>query len=289
MPVRSCPTSRNTRMPDKVSVVVIVFALLFASAGAANAETVTIAGSGGMIPLLTALGAAYMKKHPNDEIQCNPNSITQSGGILAAKNGAVDIGMSARSLEVRELSYNIDAYHIADVAADVAVHSNVRVTNITSKQLCAIYSGKITNWRELGGHDAPIVVLTRPESDSTKTAFREGIPCFKELRETPEAINMLKSKNMLSALQRTPDSIGIIDSIVLEQSQGMARPLKLDSRSASAEEVASGRWPVVKRYTLVIEKNRKKAVDRFMRFIRSREGAAIIVKHNGIPVNFSYP
>ena len=276
-------------MLDKLSTVVIIFALLFATTGAANAETVTIAGSGGMIPLLTALGAAYMKKHPHDEILCNPNSITQSGGILAAKNGAVDIGMSARGLEVRELSYNIDAYHIADVAADVAVHSNVRVTNITSKQLCAIYSGKITNWREVGGHDARIVVLTRPESDSTKMAFREGIPCFSELKETPEAISMFKSNDMLFALQRTPDSIGMIDSIALGQSQGKARPVKLDGRSASSAEVASGRWPAVKRYTLVIEKKREKAVDRFMRFIKSREGAALISKLNGIPVNFSYP
>ncbi len=276
-------------MLDKLPTVVIIFTLLFTTAVTVNAETVTLAGSGGMIPLLTALGAAHMKKYPHDQIQCNPNSITQSGGILAAKNGAVDIGMSARGLEVRELSYNIDAYHIADVAADVAVHANVRVTNITSKQLCAIYSGKITNWRELGGQDARIVVLTRPESDSTKQAFREGIPCFSELNETPEAISMLKSNDMLFALQRTPDSIGMIDSIALELAKGKARPVKLDGRSASAEEVAAGRWPVVKRYTLVIEKKRKKAVDRFMLFIKSREGAALISKHGGIPVSFSYP
>jgi phosphate transport system substrate-binding protein len=230
-----------------------------------------------------------MKKHPHDEIQCNPNSITQSGGILAAKNGAVDIGMSARNLEVRELSFDIYAYHIADVAADVAVHNNVRVNNLTSRQICAIYSGKITNWRELGGHDARIVVLTRPESDSTKMAFREGISCFAELVETPEAIAMQKSINMLSALQRTPDSIGIIDSIALEQAHGMAHPVRLDGRSSTADEVASGRWPVIKRYNLIIQKKRKRAVDRFMRFVKSREGAVLIRKHGGVPVNFSHP
>lgn len=267
----------------------IIFSLLFTMAGTVNAETVTVAGSGGMIPLLTALGAAHMKKYPHDEIKVNPNSLTQSGGILAAKNGAVDIGMSARSLEVRELSYSIDAYHIADVAAAVAVHSNVGVANITSKQLCAIYSGKITNWREIGGHDARIIVLTRPDSDSTKQAFRTGIPCFSELRETTESIRMFNSNAMLSVLQRTQDSIGIIDSIALEQSQGRARQVKLDGRTVSAVEVASGRWPVIKRYTLVIGKNRKKATDRFMRFIKSREGTALIRKHNGIPVIFSYP
>jgi len=276
-------------MSAKVPTIVIIFSLLLTTAVAVNAETVTVAGSGGMIPLLKILGAAYMKKYPHDRIQVNTHSLTQSGGILAAKNGAVDIGMSARSLEIRELSYSIDAYHIADVAADVAVHGNVGVTNITSKQLCAIYSGKITNWRELGGQNARIVVLTRPDSDSTKQALRKGISCFSELRETPEAIYMLKSNDMLSVLQRAPDSVGIIDSIALKQAQGRVRPIKLDGRAASAEEVASGRWPIVKKYTLVIAKNRKMAVDRFMLFIKSREGAALISKHDGIPVDFSYP
>jgi len=276
-------------MLAQISTAAIIFSLLLTTVGTVNAETVTIAGSGGMIPLLTALGAAHMMKYPQDVIKVSPNSLTQSGGILAAKNGAVDIGMSARKLEARELSYSIDAYHIANVAAAVAVHGNVEVTNITSKQLCAIYSGKITNWRELGGHDAGIVVITRPDSDSTKQAFRSAIPCFSKIRETPYAISMFTSSAMLAVLNRTSDSIGIIDSIALEQSQGKARQIKLDRKTASAEEIASGHWPIIKRYTLVIGKKRNKAVDRFMRFIKSREGAVLIKRHNGIPVNFSYP
>ena len=100
---------------------------------------------------------------------------------------------------------------------------------------------------------------------------------------------MFNSNAMLSVLLRTQDSIGMIDSIALEQSHGKAHQVKLDRRTASAEEIASGRWPIIKRYTLVIGKNRKKATDRFMRFIKSREGAALIIKHNAIPVIFSYP
>lgn len=271
----------------RIAAAVTLFQLCLAAA--ANAETVTIAGSSGMIPLLKELGAAYMKKHPQDGIKVNSKSLTQSGGILAAKNGAVDIGMSARDLETRELSYNIDAYHIADVAATVAVHNNVGITNITSKQLCAVYSGKITNWKELGGHNARIIVYTRPESDSTKQVFRKAIPCFGDLRETPDAIWMNHSTDILSALKLTDDSLGIIDSIALELAQGKARAIKLDGRRASAEELANGRWPVVKKYVLVIATERKKAVDRFMRFIKSREGAAVISKHSSIPHDFTYP
>ncbi|NJD91623.1 MAG: ABC transporter substrate-binding protein [Geobacter sp.] len=273
----------------RTGLAVVAIFLPLCLATAVNAETVTVAGSSGMIPLLKELGAAYMKKNPHDEIKVSSSSLTQSGGILAAKNGAVDIGMSARDLETRELSYSIDDYHIANVAATVAVHSNVGITNITAKQLCAIYSGKLTNWKELGGHNARIVVYTRPESDSTKQAFRKGIPCFGDLQETPEAISMNHSTDILSALKLTDDSVGIIDAIALEQARGRAKPLRLDGRRASAEEVANGHWPVIKRYNLIVGTKRKKAVDRFMRFIKSREGAAVISRHAGMPINFTYP
>jgi len=276
-------------MPRKIRTAMLVVSLVLTAAAAARAETVTVAGSGGMIPLLTILADAYMKKHPQDLIRVSATSLTQSGGVLAARTGAVDIGMSANAVPRHELDENTRAYHIADVAAAVAVHNNVRITNLTSQQLCAIYAGRINNWRQLGGHDAPIMVLTRPESDSTKMAFRGGIACFRGLREAAEAVKMFKSNDMLNALQRTPDTIGIIDAIALDQSEGNAHPVRLDGRSPTGEELAAGRWPVVKRYTLVTGKDRNKGVDRFMRFIRSREGAALIAKHRGVPVNFSYP
>lgn len=276
-------------MPRTFCTMLLVFSLALTAATSVRAETVTVAGSGGMIPLLTILATAYMKKNPHDIIKVQPTSLTQSGGLLAARTGAVDIGMSARAVTRRELDETVAAYHFADVAATVAVHNNVRLTNLSAQQLCAIYAGRITSWREVGGHDAPIVVLTRPDTDSTKMAFRDGIPCFRALQETGEAVTMFKSNDMLTALQRTPDSIGIIDSIALEHPQGKAHPVALDGRTPSAEELAAGRWPVIKKYTLVIRKERQKGVDRFMRFINSREGATLITKHKGVPVAFTYP
>lgn len=267
----------------------IIFPLLFTTPTAVCAKTVSVAGSGGMIPLLTVLADAHMKRYPHDNIKISKNSLTQSGGILAVKNGSVDIGMSARLLDVQELDFSVDAYHIANVAAVAAVNNNVRLTNITSQQLCDIYAGKITNWSELGGHDAQIVVLTKPDNDSTKQAFRTGIACFSKIEETPRAITMFKSNDMQKVLERTEDAIGIIDSIALAHSHGKTHLLRLDNRNPSPEEIRSGMWPVIKKYTLVIKKNRSKAVDRFMQFIKSKDGAALILRNNGIPVKFSYP
>jgi len=267
----------------------LALSLVLSAAAAVRAESVTVAGSGGMIPLLTLLAEAYMKRNPHDFIRVSQSSLTQSGGILAARTGAADVGMSARAVAPHELDKNTSAYHIADVAAAVAVNNSVRLSNLTSQQLCAIYAGRIKNWRQLGGHDAPITVLTRPESDSTKMALRWGVDCFRDLRESAEAVTMLKSNDMLNALQRAPDTIGIIDTIALDHSHGKAHAVRIDGRSPSAEDVAAGRWPVVKRYTLVVRNDRNRGVDRFMRFIKSREGAALITRHKGVPVNFSYP
>jgi phosphate transport system substrate-binding protein len=273
--------------PVKSGLLLLLFSLL-AAAGPACAETVRIAGSGGMIPLLTELANAYMKKNPADLVEVSSLSITQSGGILAAKKGEVDIGMSARNLTNGEKDGSIEAFHVADVAAEVAVHGNVPVKGLTSRQLCAIYGGKIRNWKEVGGPNAQIILLTRPDSDSTKQAFREGIACFRELKEDPNAIPMIKSRDMYNALTSIPNSIGLIDSVVLEQARGKARSVKIDGKASSPEAISAGRWPVVKHYNLVLGGKRTRAVHNFMKFIKSPEGGAIIRKHRGVPVSFDF-
>lgn len=269
--------------------ITFIFSLPLFTAGAVHAGTVTIAGSGGMIPLLTILADSYMQKNPGHRIKVNQTSITQSGGVLATKSGAADIGMSARLVPWSELDASISAYHIANVPATVAVHNNVKVTNLSEQQLCDIYSGKITNWREVGGQNAPVIVLTRPNADSTKLAFREGISCFRELRETETAVQMFKSNDMLNALQCTPNAIGMIDLIALKQSKGKAHPVKLDGKTPSTAQVATGRWPIIKKYTLIIRKDREKEVDSFIRFIKSSAGNLLIKANGGVPLNFKYP
>lgn len=270
------------------TTILLLFFCVAAVAGPVQAETVRIAGSGGMIPLLTALGESYMKRHPNDRIEVNKSSLTQSGGIMAVKNGVIDIGMSARNLTESEKDASVETFLIAKVAADVAVHRNVTVRNLTTRQICDIYEGKISNWKEVGGHDARIVVLTRPDSDSTKQAFREGIACFRTMQEGTGVISMSKSHDIQNAMMSIPDSIGLIDSIVLSQTKGRARAVMIDGKKSSPEAVAAGRWPVVKYYNLILGKKRSQGANSFMKFIRSPEGRAVIKKHRGVPVDFKY-
>ena len=266
-------------------VITVVLAFLFSSAHLAVAETLKIAGSGGMITLVTELAEAYMKKHPEDKIEVKQKSIEAKGGILGAYRGVLDIGMAARNLKPKELALGLKVVEIARVATVVGVNAeSVKIDGITSEQLCRIYRGQITNWKELGGSDAIIKPFTRPDADSTKVSVRKGMPCFKNLKESDNVVIMPKSRDMFNALMSTPYSIGFTDSVAVLKSNGKIRALKLDGIEPTPKAVSEGKWPIVKHFNLLIGKSNKEAIKKFIDFIKSDEGYRIIEKNMAVPV-----
>lgn len=269
-----------------MKILLVLLAFVLCATTTARAETIRIGGSGSMIPLLTEIGKAYMKKYPMDTVEVTQKSLGQPGGIAALNAGAIDIAMSAMELTVEQKKLAVTPLEIARVAGVIAVSSNVTVKEITSKQFCDIYAGKIRNWKQLGGGDALINAYTRPESDSTKHSLRAAFPCMLNLAEAPEIINLAKHQDMINALTSKPNSIGALDSISLADAQGKFKALKVDGKSH--EGLASGQWPFVLHNNLVLGKNRSEAVKRFIGFIRSPEGAAVIKADKAIPQPFTF-
>ncbi len=251
-----------------------------------SAGVLKVAGSGGMISLVTELADAYMKAHPETRIEVKQKSIEAKGGIIGASKGLLDIGMAARNLKESEKSLGLEVHEIARVALVIGVNADTVKTpeGITSEQLCNIYTGKIKNWQEVGGVDRPIKPLTRPDADSTKVTVRKSVPCFRDLKEPSEVVIMPKSKDMFRALMNTPYAIGLTDLVAVGRSGGKIRALKLDGIVPSPETVRSGRWPVVKHLNLLLGKKRSKEAYDFISFIRSPEGQAIIKKNMAVPV-----
>jgi phosphate transport system substrate-binding protein len=235
-----------------------------------------------MIPLLTIIGKAYMKKNPKETIEVNQKSLGQPGGIAALNAGVIDIAMSAMPLNAEQSKLPFKPLEIAIVSGVVAVSKDVQVANISSQQLCDIYSGKIKSWKEVGGADAAILVLTKPESDSTKTIFRKSFACMEKLIEAPNTILLAKSQEMFVALQTKQNAIGIVDGIALNDSAGKFKSLKIDGNS-----IDSPKWPYFLRNHLVISKAPKEGVKKFMEFVKSPEGQALIKADKAKPVNFS--
>ena len=267
----------------KPALLLLVAILI--SASPSFAETIRIGGSGSMIPLLTDLGKAYVKKYPKDEVDVRQTSMGQPGGIAALNAGAVDIAMSATDLSEEQLKLQIRPVLIAKVAGAVAVNAGVTVKGITNRQLCDIYAGKITSWKELGGADAKIIAYTRPESDSTKQSFRKGFACMANLIESPDIPNLPKTQDMETALSTKPNSVGPLDIISVNRSHGKFRPLLIDGKGPN--DLAKGGWPFVLHNNLVTGKNRSDGVTRFLGYIKSPEGQAIIKKHGALPTPFT--
>ena len=248
-----------------------------------NAETVKIAGSGQMLPLAMELGKGYMKKYPGDVVEVNPKSLGQKNGVVAVSEGYIDIATSARRLSAEEKALGVKAYEIATVAGVFAVNASVAVKGLTSQQICDIYSGKIKNWKEVGGPNARIVVFTRPEKDSTKILMRSQVPGFAKVQEPAEVDSKQKSKEMVEALSTTPYSIGMTDVINLDNAGGKFVALKLDGKDVTS----SINSPLLHYYSLVLNKNPAPADLRFMQFVKSTEGQKIIRQEKAHPLNFN--
>lgn len=249
----------------------------------ANADTIKIAGSGQMLPLASALGKGYMNKYPADVVEVNPKSLGQKNGVEAVSEGYIDIATSARRLGDEERRLQVRSYEVATVAGFFAVNASVPVRGLTSQQICDIYAGKITNWKQVGGKDARIVVLTRPEKDSTKIVLRQQVPGFAKVEEPATVLSKLRAKDMMTALAGTPDAIGMVDAVNYADAGGKFIALKLDGKDITSSVTG----PIQHHYQFVLNKNPGPADLRFIQFVRSPEGQAIIRQEKANPVKFN--
>jgi len=265
----------------KREIFVLAAIFVAATASVAVAETVRIAGSGGMIPMVTEIGKAYMKKNPGDTIEVNQKSLGKEGGVMALTKGIIEIAMLS-SLEEKDKNLPITAVETAIVPSLFAVHPSVTVKALSGQQICDIYSGRIANWKQVGGADAKIVVLTRPENESAKIAIRNGLSCFKPLTETTTAITLAKATEMKDTLIKTQNAIGMINTIALDDAAGKVVAIKQDGKDVTTTPVSQ--WPMKTLSYLATGKNPGETTKRFMKFVKSPEGQKIIRKEKAYPV-----
>mgnify|MGYP000156252348 CR=1 FL=1 len=265
--------------------VVAVLVGLLLGAAPAWAESIKVAGAGGMISLVTELARAYMKAHPGDVVEVMQRSIHSKGGIMGTHKGRQDVGMSVRPLTEEERLLGLVQTEIARVATVVGVNAaTVKVKGITSQQLCDIYSGKLGNWKALGGHDAPIRPFTRPEADATKKLIRKYVPCFRALEEAPDVVVMPRAGDMTKALMHQEDAVGFSDMVAVKDSGGKIRPLALDGLAPTKKAIATGKWPIVKRFMLITKGKPRGLAKRFIQWVKGPQGRRIINASGAVAV-----
>ncbi len=268
----------------KKTAVSTLMSLVLLAGSAFAEEKITIAGAGGMISLVTELAKAFMAEHKGTVVDVNQRSIETRGGIMSAAEGKVDIGMASRPLKDEEKKLGIRGIEIARVANVFAVNKSVPVTDITSENICKIYAGKAVKWSDFGGPAEQIMVLTRPDADATKEVVRKTIPCFKDLKEPSSLVVVPTHPEMSKILASRPFTIGITDTIAVEDSAGAMVALKLDGIAPSAENVRSSKYRMIKNMNLVVKGEPKGAAKAFLDFVKGPRGTKIIEANKAVAV-----
>ena len=235
--------------------------------------TVTMAGSTSMEKLANSLKEAFGAKYPG--ISVTAEFTGSSAGIESLEAGSVDIGNSSRELSDDEKSQGIVENVVAIDGIAVITDTANDVTKISSDDLAKVYTGEITNWKELGGQDEAIVVVGREAASGTRGAFEELL----DIKDKCKYANELDSTGaVLAKVASTPGSIGYISLDVLDDS---VSALAIDDVEATEDNIVAGKYKLSRPFVMATQgeiSEQSEAVQTFFDYIKSDEGQEVIKK-----------
>lgn len=201
-------------------------------------EVVTLPGTGDSQDLLRALAQSYTTQYPERQVMV-PESIGSDGGIRVVGTGESPIGRVARQPNAEEQAkYGAFRYlEFARVPVAFVVTPQAGVHNLRGQQLCEIFTGQVTNWKEVGGNDLPIDVQWRPEGSNLQT-IRRHIPCFTHLEATPKAHFNLRNADLVASMHTFAGAIGFMP--LSEAVLHGYTPVTLDGVAANAPQYKLG-------------------------------------------------
>lgn len=244
-----------------------------ATPGQPAATEITVAGSTSVQPLAEVLAEAYMAANSNIRITVQGGG--SSVGVKSAGEGTVDIGTASRIIKDEELAEfpDLQVFTIARDGIAIVVHPDVPVDALATDDVKRIYEGSITMWSEVGGPDAPIVVVGREEGSGTRGAFGSLIMGDEEFAMVATAILQPSNGAVRTTVSTTPDSIGFISFGYLDDS---IKAVAIDGVEATVENALSGEYPVVRPFNMLTKGEPSGSVKGWLDFILSEDGQAIV-------------
>jgi phosphate transport system substrate-binding protein len=221
---------------------------LLAACGPSDSGGLTVTGSTSVTPFAEHLAELYQKQHPGTAI--NIQGLGSSAGIRAALDGVAEIGMSSRDLEPEEAA-ELDQLIIARDALAVVIHPDNPISNLSTAQIQDIFSGKIRNWKEVGGPFQPITVVSREAGSGTFSAFEELV-----MKGRPIATLVLRQGSNGSIRQivaQDPNAIGYISLGIVDST---VKGLAIDGVEPSVAHVEAGTYQLVRPFLFIWRKSR---------------------------------
>jgi phosphate transport system substrate-binding protein len=276
--------------------VLLLAALTFHSAFAGQAKnSLQVKGSDTMVNLGQAWAEKYMGENPAEFV-----AVTGGGsgtGISSLLSGTCDVAMSSREIKEKEIALakgkGVEPHEIKVGLDGLAVVVNPAnpVGKLTMGQLAGVFSGKVANWKELGGRDEAIVILSREVNSGTHVYFKEHVlrnndPGSKE-EFAPMALMLSSSQAIADEVAANPAAIGYYGMGYISPRQkpvAVARDEKSEYEPPSIENVLNGKYPVSRPLFLYTNGAPQGLVKKFVDFCLSQEGQEIVLKTDFVPI-----
>lgn len=234
-------------------------------------DAISMVGSTSMEKFANALSESFMEKYPN--VTVTAEFVGSGAGIEAVSNGTADIGNSSRNLKDEEKAGGVAENIVAIDGIAVVVDGANTVEDLTKQQLSDIYEGKITNWKDAGGNDAPIVVIGRESGSGTRSAFEELL----KLEDMCKYSNELDSTGAVMAkVASTPGAIGYVSLDVLDDT---VKAVKLEGAEPTEENIKAGSYFLSRPFVMATKgdiSEQNELVKALFDYIYSDEGAEIV-------------
>lgn len=278
-----------------VFLSVLFFLAAAAPASAANKDSLQIKGSDTMVNLAQAWAEVYMEKNPESFI-----AVTGGGsgtGIASLLSKTCDIAMSSREIKPKEIQLakqkgiQPKEFKVALDGIAVVVNPKNPVDKLTVEQLAGIFSGTISNWKEVGGADAKIVILSREVNSGTHVYFKEHILRKNDPQSkaefSPSALMLSSSQAIADEVAGNVSAIGYYGMGYIAASQ---KPLSIARDSASEysaptiDNVVTGAYPISRPLLMYTNGEPLGIAKSFIEYALSKEGQDIVVETDFVPV-----
>lgn len=260
----------------------------------AKQGSLQIKGSDTMVNLVQAWAEAYMEKYPDLFI-----AVTGGGsgtGIAALLNGTCDVAMSSRNITPKEMDLAAKKgiapkeYKVALDGLAVVVHPSNPVSELTLDELAGIFTGHITNWKDAGGLDQRIVVLSREVNSGTHVYFKEHVLRKGNSKSKEEfsadALLLPSSQAIADEITQNPAAIGYYGMGYIgkdHKAVSIAKDAGAEAVDPTEEDVISGRYPISRPLFIYTNGEPNEQTRRFLDFILSDEGQKIVLSMDFVP------
>lgn len=235
--------------------------------------TLTIAGSTTILPINEE--CARMLRAANPDLRISVSGGGSGHGVKAVGSGEIDIGAASRDVKSEEMAFYPDLKPVAIGKDSVAivVHPQNTIGGLTMEQASKIFSGEITNWKEVGGADGAIRIITREEGSGTREVFETYVmkPFKREL--AGQASVKQSNGEVRATVSSDASSIGYLSLGYIDET---VKALPIDGVAATVENVRSGTYPITRNLYLITKGEPSELERAFIQFVLSPEGQRIV-------------